>query len=365
MAEKVKMGYNISMRKFIKVIAFCFLFLLSACTGAKRYVAYTIYPIGYLLNRIGGNKIQSISIQNANLVQVANIIPNYEEVLNDSSYLFYLGGIEPYWEIYEDKINATEAIKIDLSTLNAIYDFKRYTKVYANGVETFVESPYYNGDVFDYVDTNELDLSIWLDPIGMLSMAKDIYSTLAANYVEQSSTFTANYEQLEADLIALDASYQNLATRLKNENKTISFVTMTPNFGNWQKAYGFGIYPVCLSKYGALPGEEELAIIKKRIVDDGVKYIAYEPNMSDEMLELFDELESELGLERINLYNISSLTPSQIAQNKDYLSIMYENLNVLETIAADVEEETNQEENTTEETSEESLTEEEEANDNE
>ena len=321
------------MKKMIKIITLCSILLLSACGSAKHYVAYTVYPIGYLLQRIGGNKIQTISIQDSDLVQTASIISNYEEILNDSLYLFYLGGLEPYYEIYEEHIEATGVKKIDLSKLNAIYDFKRYTQVFANGVETFVEGPYYPGDVFDKIDVNELDLSIWIDPIGMLSMAKDVYKTLASNYVEQSATFKANYEQLEADLIALDASYQNLASKLKKENKTIKFVTMTPNFGNWQKAYGFGVYPVCLSKYGAVPGEQELAIIKERIVADGVQYIAYEPNMSAEMLALFDQLESELNLKRINLYNISSLTPSQLNENKDYLSLMYENLNVLENIS--------------------------------
>lgn len=339
------------MKKLYKIIALCLLIFTTSCSSAKRYVAYTAYPIGYLLNRIGGNKIETISIQNNNLVQTANIVENYEEILKDSSYFFYLGGIEPYLEIYEDNINGTGVEKVDLSYLNAIYDFKRYTLINANGVEVFVESPYYNDELFESIDTNELDLSIWIDPIGMLSMAKDIYTVLSSNYIEQKANFEANYRQLESDLIALDASYQNLATSLKKENKTIKFVSMTPNFGNWQKAYGFSVYPVCLSKYGALPNDAELDFIKQRIIADGVEYIAYEPNMSSDMMELFDELEQELGLKRINLYNVSSLTPSQLNENKDYLSLMYENLNVLENIASsnDHEEEITEVENTSEE----------------
>ncbi|MDD6005222.1 MAG: zinc ABC transporter substrate-binding protein, partial [Firmicutes bacterium] len=122
----------------------------------------------------------------------------------------------------------------------------------------------------------------------------------------------------------------------KKENKTIKFVSISASFGNWQKAYGFQIYPVCLSKYGALPSDEELEIIKKRIIDDEVKYIAYEPNMTEDMLNLFNQLETELGLTRVNLNNVSSLTVSQSANNKDYLSLMYENLNVLENMATDI-----------------------------
>lgn len=323
------------MKKLVKILLVALLFCATSCSSAKRYVAYTAYPIGYLLERIGGDKIETISIQNNNLIQTANIVENYQEILEDSSYLFYLGGIEPYLELYKPELDKIGVQQIDLSNLNAIYDFKRYTLVSVNGVETYVESPYYDGEIFNMIDTNELDLSIWIDPIGMLSMANDVYTTLASNYVEQASSFRANYEQLETELIALDASYANLANTLKNNNQVIKFVSMTPNFGSWQKAYGFNIYPICLSKYGALPSEVELEIIKERIVADGVQYIAYEPNMTAEMVDLFNELVSELGLTRINLYNISSLTASQINENKDYMSLMYENLSVLENIASE------------------------------
>ena len=108
---------------------------------------------------------------------------------------------------------------------------------------------------------------------------------------------------------------------------------MTGSFGCWQKDFNIQVYPVCLSKYGALPSKAQLEVIKNKIIVDGVKYIAYEPNMSDEMVELFGQLEEELGLKRVTLYNISSLTSSQIESGKDYMSLMYENLSILENMA--------------------------------
>ncbi|MBO7698647.1 MAG: zinc ABC transporter substrate-binding protein, partial [Erysipelotrichaceae bacterium] len=116
-------------------------------------------------------------------------------------------------------------------------------------------------------------------------------------------------------------------------NKSIKFVSMTGSFGCWQKDFGFQVYPVCLSKYGALPSDAQLEVIKNRIINDRVQYIAYEQNLPEDMLELFLQLESELGLKRITLHNISSLTATQIESGKDYLSLMYENLSVLDSIA--------------------------------
>ena len=57
--------------------------------------------------------------------------------------------------------------------------------------------------------------------------------------------------------------------------------------------------------------------------------------MSEDMIELFNDLQGELKLTRVELSNLSSLTDSQKNDGKDYLSIMYENLSVLDTMASD------------------------------
>ncbi len=331
------MLYNDSMR-FIKKIAslIVVLLVLVGCSSTKHYVSYTIYPIGYLLNRIGGNKIVTQSIQTNNMVQIAQVSENYKETLDDSIVLFHIGELEPYMDLYDDEIKETEVDVQDLSTLNALYEYKRYTPIVVDNKVTYLEGNYYEGDEFKEIDTYNLDPFIWLSPIGMYSMAKDVKEYLSDNYFEQSSFFNENYEKLADDLIALDASYNALSLQLLNQNKTIKFVSMTGSFGCWQKDYGFQVYPVCLSKYGALPSSAQLEIIKQKIKDDGVKYIAYEPNMSEEMIELFNSLESELGLSRITLNNISSLTSSQIESGKDYMTLMYENLSVLQGVAESI-----------------------------
>jgi len=327
--------------RVLKKIIVCLsvLLLLSGCGSVKRYTAYTIYPIGYLLNRIGGSRIDSISIQTNDMVQVANLVSNYNEILSDSSVLFHIGNLEPYMDLYEDEIkeldiNLTDG---DLSILNCLYEYKRYTPVFFDGKVTFVEGNYYEGDTFTEIDTYTLDPYIWLSPTGMYCMAKDVYDYLSSNYVEQSAYFKENYEKLADELIALDASYQTLANRLVKENKSIKFVSMTGSFGCWQKDFNIQVYPVCLSKYGALPSEAQLEIIKNRIRNDGVQFIAYEPNMTEEMQELYYKLENELGLKRVTLHNISSLTPAQMESGKDYLSLMYENLSILENMTTSSE----------------------------
>jgi zinc transport system substrate-binding protein len=322
------------MKCFKRLIITLLILFITSCTAKVRTgVCYTVYPVGYLIQTIAGDVLPINQIQENELIQIADPVDNIEQLLGDSIFLFRIGELENYLTLMEQDIDNSGITEVDLSSLNAIYNFNRYTCYYVDGERRFTESPYYNDPCFDLIDTYDKDLYLWLDPISMLSMAKDVYVTLSSNYVEYAATFKANYDKLEEELISLDADYQKLSNRLKSDNLNIKFVSMTASFGSWQKAYGFQVYPVCLSRYGSLPSAQQLELIKQRIVDDGVRYIAYEPNMSEEMIELFNKLESELGLTRVNLSNISSLTDTQIADNKNYLSIMYENLDVLENIA--------------------------------
>lgn len=299
----------------------------------RSQVAYTVYPVGFLLQRLAGDTITAKSVQNDEIVQRAQLREDHKEILSDSQVFMHIGQLEPYLTVYSSEINQLANEQLDLSTLNAVYDFQRYTQVIADGEITYVESPYYRGEEFQMIDTDIQDLYLWTDPIAMLSMAKDIRDWLIATYPDEKSIYEVNFTRLETDLINLDAQYQALATANEKNDKVIRFVSMTASFGNWQKTYGFQVYPVVLSKYGVLPNSKQLELIEERIRTDGVKYIVYEPNMTDDMVSLFNRIEDDLGLRRVELSNLSSLTGSE--SGKDYLSIMYENLNALETMTED------------------------------
>ncbi len=323
------------MKKFLSLLLIFTLMVpqFAGCTVARSTIAYTVYPVGYLIERLAGNEIRSESIQDQNtLVQRATVRSDFKEYLATSAVFFHIGTLEPYLTVYQKEIQDTGVQDYDLSSLNAVYKFQRYTQVVTDGEVSYVESPYYKGDEFNLIDTDTLDLYLWNDPIAMLSMAKNICQWLERNYPENEAVFEDNLTKLETDLINLDAQYQALATSLVSNNQEIRFVSMTASFGNWQKTYGFQVYPVILSKYGVLPNEKQLDSIKSRILADGVKYIVYEPNMTPEMTDLFNEIESELGLTRVELSNLSSLTETEAADGKDYISVMYENLSVLETM---------------------------------
>ena len=81
-----------------------------------------------------------------------------------------------------------------------------------------------------------------------------------------------------------------------------------------------------------MPSDEQLDAIIARIKNDKVQYIAKEANLTEEMLELYELVKKECNLKEITLSNISSLTKDEFDKNKDYLTIMYDNLTSLEKI---------------------------------
>lgn len=306
------------------------LFLVSGCEEKNPSIATTVYPVQYLVERIGGDDVTVSNITENTMIQRAQIKSSFQDILKDSDALFYIGGLEPYMDLYVDDIRDTGVDMVDLATKSAIYKFERYTSTTIDGITAGTEGPYYEGEEFANLDTYDADPMLWMDPVAMTSMASDIRDYLVQKYPQYKDIFDENYDALELDLARLEADFQAIPDGKMN----ISFVSMTPSFGNWQKSYGIKVYPITLSKYGALPPSDQLAAMKKRIKSDHVRYIAIEQNLSEDMEKLQQQLIDELALIPVNLNNLSSISSEDKKASKDYLTIMYDNLKALESIAS-------------------------------
>ena len=306
------------------------LFLVSGCEEKNPSIATTVYPVQYLVERIGGDDVTVSNITENTMIQRAQIKSSFQDILKDSDALFYIGGLEPYMDLYVDDIRDTGVDMVDLATKSAIYKFERYTSTTIDGITAGTEGPYYEGEDFANLDTYDADPMLWMDPVAMTSMASDIRDYLVQKYPQYKDIFDENYDALELDLARLEADFQAIPDGKMN----ISFVSMTPSFGNWQKSYGIKVYPITLSKYGALPTSDQLAAMKKRIKSDHVRYIAIEQNLSEDMEKLQQQLIDELALIPVNLNNLSSISSEDKKASKDYLTIMYDNLKALESIAS-------------------------------
>ena len=93
---------------FICVIVLCSMTFVTGCKAKKKQVAYSVYPVGYLLDRIAGDTVNKVCLQNNTIVQKATIVENYEEILKDSAAFFHIGGLEPYLSAYAADIKVSD-----------------------------------------------------------------------------------------------------------------------------------------------------------------------------------------------------------------------------------------------------------------
>ncbi len=297
---------------------------LSACKLSQPNIGVTVYPVQYLVERIAQNKVTVTQLSEGKTITRAQIASDYETLLESLDVLFVFGNLEPYLSVYNEVLQNEGVAMVDLSSSASVYAFQRYDTNYISNTRVTLESAYYEGAVFDHIDMYQNDPYLWLDPITMISVAGSIRDWLVTYYPEEKATFETNYEALALELARMDADYQELW------NQETAFVSVTPSFGNWQKSFGINVYPLILSRYGVLPTEDQLALIEARIQADGVQYIVHEPNLTEDMEELYQRVKDDLNLQSVEMHNIAFLTDANIENNKNYITLMWENLDALE-----------------------------------
>lgn len=299
---------------------------LSGCKLSMLQIGVSTYPVEYLVRRIAKDKVNIVMLSEGSTITRSTAVAEFKTVLQNLDVFFQMGQLEPYISAHLEDIQKSNIKIVDLVGSSAVYAFKRYTNNIIGDQEITIITPYYDSSAFDSVNLYESDPYLWLDPITMTSMASTIKKWLVSAYPEEKAFFEANFADLEVELAKMDANYQAL------RKKDLSFVSITPSFGNWQKAYGMKVYPVVLSRYGALPNAAQLAVIKAKIKEEGVQYIVKDPLMSEDMLVLYEALKTELGLDEIVLHSLAFLNEKDIESKRDYMTIMYDNLAVLKSI---------------------------------
>lgn len=315
--------------KKIMLLIISFSFLLVGCNNKKIKIAYTVYPVQFLLEEIGQDKVETMALSNNTMVLRSQLADNYKEVLEDTQALFVIGELEPYMDIINQDIIDINPNIIDLSVKSGVFEFSRVTRAMVDNQIVDVKSNYYENPIFDSIDVYTRDPYLWLDPITMTSMANQVRDYLVEKDPDNTDFYNRNFEKLKMELAYLDADFLNL----RNDNN-LRLATITPSFGIWQNNYYFTISPIILSKYGVLPSEQQLELIKVRLINDNIQYLIIEEDMDEDMINLANQLSEELSLKQITLSSLSYLSKRQKNAKLNYIDIMNENLLTLTQLQA-------------------------------
>lgn len=267
-------------------------------------VAYTSYPVGYLVNSIIGD-VKDIKV--GGIIKEGGHIHDHESHADE---LVHTHNAELIFAFTNQLESFLEKNKEQYKKSNIIYLNETIDKHYINKRQN-IEDPH-----------------SWMDVKNMITFAKEILKELSIKFPKHKQAFSDNYNKLFEKLEALDKKL----LELKNLGKKEVLVDHDA-FNYFSKRYGFkkkAVFPN--------PSVEELSPSEKTdlinyIKSNKLKYIAKveEEGLSKDGKTLLSD--ASLGLKEIKLYSIETRTAEDISANHDYIWFMEENLKTIKGLA--------------------------------
>ena len=304
------------------------MFLMVACgMGIQTHDIYvTVYPLQYAAQEILKDTEYTVGIVPGVTSHESSVDWSPKEIIamTEATYLFYIGANYDYYIDYQiDSIFSNkdvELIKIDQETT--------YIEFIPGVIHDHDHEE--TSESFEVLNTTALgvDPHFWISPLKVLEVSELIYDKLLIAYPEQEELLTSNYFGLVSKLEDLHNDYLETINRL-----TKPVMTSTNLYGYLNHDYNLQFMPIS-------PGYHEetdqfTSLQKEEVVEEavyhGIRYIIYEKYTTSPFSNaVFSELEL-LGLSPIKVeFNIlQSITNEDINLGKNYITVMYENLELL------------------------------------
>jgi zinc transport system substrate-binding protein len=312
------------MKKILILIFIVSLFLTgcfarpSAAPETEKIKVYTsFYPLYDFALKIGGERVEVI-----NLIP-AGIEPHDWEpgpqllmaVINADILIFNGLGLEPWVEKTSAALKEGNLMLVDASL--GIEPLRGY----------FHDHDDEDHDDEDHEDEDEdhdavPDPHVWLDPMLALHQAENILSALITVDPASEEFYRENFNSFREQISGLDKAF---AAGLKDIARR-EFVVTHLSFAYLARSYGLVQLGISgLSPYEE-PGPGKMKEIVNFLREHNLKYIFREPLASPRLAEV---LAAETGAEILTLNPLEGLSAEELAAGKDYIAVMYENLEQL------------------------------------
>ena len=249
----------------------------------------TAYPIEYIVNRLYGEHSTVYSIY-PDGVNINDYTLTDKQILDYSkASLFVFNGLSKEKDLVIPMFNHNKNLKIIDTSL---------TMEYTNDIE-----------------------ELWLDPSNFLMLAQNVRTGLQ-EYINNhylKNEIENQYETLKIEVSNIDAKLKLMMD--STDNKTI---VVSNDLYEFLEKYGFEV--ISLEENDKLT-EKTIADVKTLIKNGDINYIFMKQN--EDQNETIKEIIEETNVKILTLHSLSNLTSEERAQNKDYISIMNENIELL------------------------------------
>ena len=177
--------------------------------------------------------------------------------------------------------------------------------------------------IIDTAYVLETDYSVeelWLNPSSLLMMAQNIRLGLeeyiSSTYLEKE--IDDAYEKLKVELSELDADYRVAVEN--TDNKTIVVANSALKF-----LEKFGLEVLCLDQDAS---EKTVSDIQTLIKEEKISYIyTFKNDKTNENVE--NIINNNTNIKVLELHKLDNLSDEERAEDKDYITIMNENLDLI------------------------------------
>lgn len=329
-----------------KTLIFIICLLLIACskdststpTSPHQFnISTTVYPLTYFTEQIGGQHVtvKSVLDPGADLHQFHLSEKATNQLLSSDLILFIDASTETY---LTDMIPSLDEKKVAYIDLVHLIQAKTEPQIgegqtLISGTLTVEESPKKSSNSNQISSQYHLNNSdgtsrtiqdviynpynhLWLHPSYALMICEIILDQLTDLMPEYEPTFQQNFDQLKIKLKDLNSSF----TLLSDANQPYFLVTHAA-YSAWES---YGLIQLPLSSSIETPlSTDELTKLVALVQDLDLNYLYFETNSSSLTGR---NIQNQLNLKPLILYNLATLTNEQIKNNENYFTLMYQNI---------------------------------------
>jgi zinc transport system substrate-binding protein len=272
----------------------------SAMAASKRSVVAAFYPVAYAAQRVGGNRVTVTNLTPAGAEpHDLELTPAQIDKILDADVVFDLGHrFQPAVEKAAKQRGGPTVSLLDTLPIGAA------------------------GKVVKEGDATALDPHVWLDPVLMQDLVRQVQHSLTQADPKGRAVYTRNADQFVVELDALNGRYtQGLATC----GRTL-IVTAHEAFGYLARRYGLRQEGVAGISPDAEPDAQRLGQLADLVKQQGVTTVFTETLVSP---RIADTLAREAGVKTDTLNPLEGLTDKEVSHGANYVTVMNQNLEKL------------------------------------
>lgn len=165
----------------------------------------------------------------------------------------------------------------------------------------------------------EYDPHVWVSPLRAKQQAENICKALVEADPANRDYYEKNHDELQHRLDKLDSDIREASKGFKSNVIVVSHAA----FGYFAQDYGLKQVAIRGVNPGDEPSPSKMAKLADTCRENGVKYIFFEKLTSPKLSET---IAGEIGAGTLVLNDAAGLGQEDIKAGKDYISVMYENI---------------------------------------